>query len=73
MSSIKVESVYPITTTVYPEGIEITTILMRHLEEYTLPIKFPSLMKQLEGQTMTIDGVYPSDVERWLNGEKNND
>jgi DNA primase len=70
---MKVEDIYPITTIRYPDGGEQKVILHKHLKEYTPPVKYPSLLHQLRGQTMTDDGVYPSDVERWLNGKEVND
>lgn len=66
---IKVGDHYPITTIEYPDGDKQVVILHRHLQEYTIPIKFASLTTQLSGQTATMDGVYPSDVEEWLNGQ----
>lgn len=70
---VKVEDIYPITTIAYPNGDTITGILDEHLKQYTPPVKLESLMHQLAGQTRAEAGAYPSDVERWLNGEGNND
>lgn len=71
---IKVESIYPITTITYPNGGElIRLILDTHLEQYTSPIKMPSLQHELRGQTRSMEGVYAGDVERWLNKLPNND
>lgn len=64
---IKVESVYPITTIKYPYGNSPSIILDQHLKDYTPPVHFESLMHELRGQTRAVEGVYASDVERWLN------
>ena len=68
---IKASDFYPITTIKYPDGHELTIILRPHLENYTPPIKYESLMSHLAGRTGTIDGVYVGDVEDWLNKQPN--
>ena len=70
---IKVGDVYPITTIKYPDGAVLSVILDKHLQDYTQPVKMSSLQYQLRGQTRAIEGVYPSDVELWLNNQPNND
>lgn len=65
---IKVEDIYPITSTKYPGNHqEIKFIKSEHLREYTAPIKYIELVEFLDGQTAVPGGVYPQDVERWLN------
>lgn len=69
----KVEDYYPITNIKYPDGHEVTVILDKHLEDYTAPIKLPSLTATLNGCTRIEEGVYPCDVETWLNNQKISD
>lgn len=68
-----VEDYYPITTISYPDGHELKVILRKHLEDYTPPIKLSSLYEALDGSTGISEGVYPCDVEAWLNNQDIND
>lgn len=70
----KVEDYYPITTIKYPdhEGKHVV-ILDQHLKQYTPPARMSSLEHQLTGQTRALEGVYPGDVELWLNNRPNSD
>ncbi len=70
---IKVESVYPITIKKFPDGSEVVYITGKDIKQYTQPVKLDSLNNFMSGQTVYIEGYYPSDVERWLNGMGNND
>lgn len=69
----KVEDFYPITTITFPDGEKIEVILDVHLEECTPPIKLNSLRNALSGCTRVLEGVYPVDVESWLNNQQIND
>lgn len=71
---IKVEDVYPITRRKQPDSEhEQVFITDEDLKEYTPPVKWDSLQRQLTGQTRYIWGTYPGDVEAWLNSKPNLD
>lgn len=70
---VKVESVYPITTTKYPDGTEKTYITDEDLKNFTKPEELDSLYDYLRGSTRYIEGVYLVDVEGWLNNRPNLD
>ena len=71
---IKVEDVYPITKRKEPgDDHEYVFITDEDLKQYTPPVKFDSLINQLANQTQYIWGVYPGDVEKWLNNKPNLD
>lgn len=67
-AKIRVEDKYPIAKIHYPDhdGV-VTVILDHHLKDYTPPVKWEDLCHELAGQTRALEGVYPGDVERWLN------
>ena len=65
---VKVEEIYPITTVTYPGGAKISTVQIKHMEQYTAPIELQKFDNFMRGQTMCEDGYYTGDVERWLNG-----
>lgn len=69
----KVEDYYPITTRVTPEGNEQKFITSEDLKNYTKPKDLDSLYDYLQGSTRYVEGVYLSDVERWLNNKPNLD
>lgn len=70
-ANIKVEDVYPITNISWPNGEQIKVITDVHLKGYTPPgATFLDLISFLEGQPRIEQGVYPGDVERWLNLKK---
>lgn len=69
-NKIKAGDIYPITTVTYPNGGgSQDTISVVHMEEYTAPVKLREFEQWMKGQTMSVDGYYVSDVERWLNGQ----
>lgn len=71
---IKVEDVYPITRRKEPDNDqEYVFITDEDLKNYTPPAKLDSLMRQLTGQTRYMWGIYPGDVEAWLNKRPNTD
>lgn len=67
---IKVESVYPITRTTYPDGQSKEYITDADLKAYTIPAKLDSLYDHLRGSTRYLEGVYVGDVEMWLNNRR---
>lgn len=71
---IKVEDVYPITRRKEP-GVEQEFVFITDadLKDYTPPVKYDSLMRQLTGQTRYMWGTYPGDVQAWLNNQPNLD
>ncbi len=65
---IKAGDIYPITTIKYPDhDQDLVVILDKHLKDYTPPYKMGELEFALRGQTRAMEGVYPGDVEGWLN------
>lgn len=67
MAYRKVETVYPITTKVHPDGSEQVYITPADIESHTPPKDMSSFHHAMTGQTMYMEGYYPGDVERWLN------
>lgn len=66
----KVGDYYPITTIVFPDGNKFDVILDKHIEQYTPPIKLDSLYSALGDSTRIAEGVFPCDLEAWLNGRR---
>lgn len=71
---IKVEDIYPITTVKFPDHDQDAKVILDvHIQEYTPPYRMASFEHAMRGQTRSMLGVYPWDVEVWLNGEESLD
>ena len=69
----EVQDYYPITTIKYQDGNEMECVIYAHVEQWTPPILMSSLQRFMEGQTSCMEGYYPCDIEKWLNGIPNSD
>jgi hypothetical protein len=63
----KVSDYYPITVRTLPNGEKQEFITSEDLKDYTIPAEWGSLCDYLTGSTRYLQGIYPYDVEGWLN------